>query len=73
VIDDLERIEVPALVLVGEHDSDYHRAAEVMAARLPRAEPVRIAGAGHIVNIEEPEAFDAAVIAFLERVRAGTV
>jgi pimeloyl-ACP methyl ester carboxylesterase len=73
VIDDLERIEVPALVLVGEHDSDYHRAAEVMAARLPRAESVRIAGAGHIVNIEEPEAFDAAVIAFLERVRAGTV
>ena len=46
------------------------RAAEVMAARLPRAEVVTVSGAGHIVNIEAPEAFDAALVDFLEKLRA---
>ncbi len=67
VIDRLGEIRVPALVLVGENDRDYLRAAEVMAAKLPRAERVTIPGAGHIVNIEAPDAFDAAILAFLEQ------
>lgn len=69
VIDELERIEVPALVIVGEHDKAYLRAAEVMVARLPRAERITLARATHMVNLEEPEAFDAAVLGFLERLR----
>jgi len=70
VIDELARIAAPALVVVGEHDEPYRRAAEVLAAKLPRAESVLIAGAGHIVNLEEPESFDAAVLGFLRRVAA---
>jgi len=50
--------------VVGEDDSDYLRAADVMAARLPRAERVSIAGAGHVVNIEAEEAFNEAVKTF---------
>jgi pimeloyl-ACP methyl ester carboxylesterase len=65
VIDDLARIEQPALVLVGEDDAAYHRAGEVMEARLPKARRVVIPGAGHCVNIEEAEAFDRAVLEFL--------
>ena len=64
VIDDLTSIEIPALVVVGEDDSDYLRAADVMAARLPRAERVSIAGAGHVVNIEAEAAFNEAVKTF---------
>jgi pimeloyl-ACP methyl ester carboxylesterase len=70
VIDELAGIDIPALVLVGEEDEPYLRAAEVMTAKLPQAERVTIAGAGHIVNIEAPAEFDAAVIGFLERVAA---
>jgi len=70
VIDDLPSIDVPALVIVGEKDEPYRRAAEVMAAKLPRAEKVTIHGAGHIVNIEAAEAFDAAVISFLQELAA---
>ena len=36
-----------------------------MSARLPRARRVEIAGAGHIVNIEAADAFNAALIEFL--------
>jgi pimeloyl-ACP methyl ester carboxylesterase len=70
VIDQLGDIDVPALVIVGEHDEAYLRAAEVMAARLPRAEAVTIPGAGHVVNIEAAERFNAAVLGFLERLGA---
>jgi len=68
VIDALPGIAVPALIVVGEHDAPYLRSAEVMAAKLPNAESVTIQDAGHIVNIEQAEAFDAAVLRFLARV-----
>ena len=64
-IDELAQITVPALVVVGEHDDAYLRAADVMAARLPNAKKVVIPGAGHVVSIEEPEALNAAILEFL--------
>jgi len=69
VIDDLAAMTVPALVLVGERDKAFLRAAEVMAAKLPEAKHVVIPGAGHIVNIEEEALFNDALIAFLAEVR----
>ncbi len=65
VIDELSGITAPALVIVGEKDDAYLRAAEVMESRLPNARRVTIAGAGHLVNLDEPEAFDRAVIDFV--------
>ncbi len=67
VIDDLAGIEKPALVLVGEHDDAYLQAAEVMAAKLPKARSEVVPGAGHILNIEQPEAFDRLVVEFLAK------
>ncbi len=64
-IDELSRITVPALVVVGAEDDAYLRAADVMAARLPNAQKVVIPHAGHVVSIEEPEALNAAILAFL--------
>lgn len=71
IIDELAEIQAPALVIVGEQDDAYQRAAEVMTARLPHAERVTIPGAGHIVNIEASEAFDAAAAAFVRKLAAG--
>lgn len=73
VIDELAGIQAPALVIVGEHDAPYQRAAELMAARLPRAQRVVIPAAHHIVNIEQAEAFDAALLRFLGRLRDGAL
>jgi len=67
VLDRLGEIAAPTLVMVGEHDEQYLRAADVLAARMPRAERASIRGAGHIVNLDEPEAFDAALLGFLGR------
>jgi len=65
VIDDLPSLEMPALVVVGEHDKAFLRAGEVMAAKLPNATHEVLPDGGHIVNIEVAEAFDASVIRFL--------
>jgi len=64
-IDELPAIQVPALVVVGEEDEAFRRAADVMAARLPKATQVVIPGAGHVVTIEEPEAVNRALLEFL--------
>lgn len=66
-VDDLARIDVPALVVVGAEDDAYLRAADVMAARLPRAEKVVVPGAGHVVTIEAPDLVNRALLGFLGR------
>jgi pimeloyl-ACP methyl ester carboxylesterase len=71
VIDELASIRIPALVIVGEHDAAYQQAAQLMQARLPLAETVTIPGAGHIVNIEAAETVNAAMLRFLDQLRAG--
>jgi 3-oxoadipate enol-lactonase len=59
-------IDVPTLVIVGEHDRIALPAhARAMAAAIPGARLVELPEAGHISNIEAPEAFNAALAAFL--------
>lgn len=65
VIDSLPAISVPTLVLVGADDAPFLGAADVMAAKIPGAIKVVIAGAGHAANIDQPEAFDQALLGFL--------
>ena len=63
----LADVRVPTLVLVGEHDEiTPPLAAARIAASIPGAELVHIPAACHLSNIENPEAFNAAVIAFLK-------
>jgi pimeloyl-ACP methyl ester carboxylesterase len=65
VIESLETIRVPTLVLVGENDQPFLGATDYMAAKIPGAQKVLIPGAGHAANIDQPAAFNAAVEAFL--------
>ncbi len=65
VIDSLATIGVPTLVLVGADDAPYQAASDYMAAKIPGAKKAVIANAGHGANIDQPEAFNAAVLAFL--------
>ena len=54
----LGQLAVPTLVLVGEHDRPAFQAmAEDYAGAIPAARKVSLAGAGHLLNLEVPEAF----------------
>ena len=65
VINSLETIKVPTLVLVGSKDEAYFAATDYMASKAPGAKKVVIADAGHAANIDQPEAFNRAVLDFL--------
>lgn len=67
VIESLPKVNVPTLVLVGADDKPFMQAADVMMAKIPGATKAVIADAGHAANIDQPEAFDAAVLAFLDK------
>lgn len=63
----LAEIIAPTLVLVGERDLPYnHQLAELLAQRLPSAIQRSLPRVGHFPNLEDPEAFNAALASFLE-------
>ena len=59
-------IDVPTLILVGEEDAITPPAlSEDLAGRIAGSRLVRIAGAGHLANVEQPEAFNSAIESFV--------
>ena len=69
--DMLARFNGPALVIVGEQDAVTPlEKADQMADLLADSRRVVIPGAGHLSNQEAPEAFNAALDAFLQRFSA---
>src|SRR6202453_3074166 len=66
VIESLADIKVPALVVVGADDAPFLAASDYMAAKIPGAKKVVIPAAGHVVNIDQPQAFIDTVLPFLD-------
>lgn len=67
VMDTIAAISVPTLVLIGSEDKPFIGSSEYMAKKIPGAELVVIEGAGHAASIEKPEAFNEALLGFLDR------
>jgi 3-oxoadipate enol-lactonase len=69
----LKNIAVPTLVLSGSKDNNAPAPMMAkMASYIPSARYVEIEGAGHLVNLERAEAFNAALDQFLEASAATT-
>jgi 3-oxoadipate enol-lactonase len=68
----LETIDIPTLVIHGQ-DDQLIPVSEAQAAgkAIPGAELVIVPGAGHMPNLEQPEAFNDAVRSFLEQFYEG--
>jgi 3-oxoadipate enol-lactonase len=63
----LKDIKLPTLVLSGSKDKNAPAPMMAkMASFIPSASYVEIEGAGHLVNLEQPHAFDAALDHFLK-------
>lgn len=64
----LSRFALPALVVGAEHDHAVPlEHSRTLVEGLPDAELQVIPGAGHMANLEQPELFNAALLAFLDR------
>ncbi len=63
---ELVRVEQPALIVAGAADAPSVAASRALASALPRARLEIIPGAGHVVNLQQPQAFNAALLRFLD-------
>ena len=70
-LDRLGAVAAPTLVLVGEEDTPFRGPSERMAAAIPDAHLVVLAGGGHSPQFETPDAWWAAVSTFLDQVAVG--
>jgi len=68
---ELEKIKVSTLIINGEHESGsvFHH-AEYLQKHISNTQVTMIPGAGHLSNVEKPEAFNERVLSFLEGVKA---
>jgi pimeloyl-ACP methyl ester carboxylesterase len=68
VIESLDSISVPTLIIVGANDTPFLNGTDYMASKIPGSRKVVIADAGHASNIDQPQAFNSAVLEFLDEV-----
>ncbi|MCB1715443.1 MAG: alpha/beta hydrolase, partial [Candidatus Competibacteraceae bacterium] len=61
-----EQLDLPVLVLTGLQDDMFLNPVDVAtyAARLPQAQRLDLADAGHMVPVEQPQAFIQALLDF---------
>jgi pimeloyl-ACP methyl ester carboxylesterase len=67
----LERLTVPTLIVTGDEDEPCLETGIFLKRKIATAGLVVIPKAGHTINLEEPEAFNRAVLDFLTAVDAG--
>jgi pimeloyl-ACP methyl ester carboxylesterase len=70
VIQSLDKVAVPTLVLVGANDTNFLAATDYMAAKIKGATKAVIPDAGHAANLHQPARFNQAVEDFLAKLPA---
>jgi pimeloyl-ACP methyl ester carboxylesterase len=68
---EMGRVNVPALIMVGDEDEPCLDPALFMKRKLPNAGLVTFPKSGHAINLEEPELFNRALLDFLTAVEQG--
>jgi pimeloyl-ACP methyl ester carboxylesterase len=65
VMDALDRVTAPAIVIAGERDRYFHGAMRYLERRLSRAETLIVPGAGHMVHRTHADPVNGAIQSFL--------
>ena len=73
LVEDMKKIDVPTLIITGDEDDPCLEPALLMKRAIPTAGLVVLPYAGHTINIEDPEPFNAALFEFFLRADRGRV
>lgn len=65
VINSLPDIDIPTLIVVGEHDKYYRRGSNYMASKIGHARHLVVKDAGHLSMMTDPGKFNRTLIEFL--------
>jgi pimeloyl-ACP methyl ester carboxylesterase len=71
LVDAMKAIEVPTLIIAGDEDDPCLDAALLMKRSIPTAGLTVLPHSGHTLNLEEPDAFNHALLEFFTRVDEG--
>lgn len=71
VEDDLGKVAVPSLIMVGDEDEPCLDSALLMKRRMPRAGLIVFPKSGHAINLEEPDLFNRSMLDFFHAVEHG--
>ena len=71
LVDAMRKIELPALIVTGDEDDPCLEPALLMKRNIPAAGLVVIPWSGHTINLEEPDAFNRALLEFFIKVDEG--
>lgn len=66
VIEGLDSISVPSLIVLGSEDKPFLNAGSYMEKKIKGSRRVIIQGAGHACNMDDVNGFNKAVVGFLE-------
>jgi proline iminopeptidase len=69
--DDIRKLSIPALIVVGDEDDRCIEPSLFLKDTLPASGLAVLPKTGHVVNLEEPDLFNALVGDFLAQVEAG--
>ena len=68
---ELEKLKIPALIMIGDEDDMCIDPALIMKKHLPGAGLLVLPQSGHAINLEEPDIFNRALLDFLTAVESG--
>jgi pimeloyl-ACP methyl ester carboxylesterase len=69
--DDMQRMQVPVLIVVGDEDDHCLQPGLFMKKSIPASGLHILPKTGHTINLEEPDAFNRSIADFLSMVEAG--
>jgi len=67
----LQRLDVPALIMVGDEDDACIEPAIFLKRNIPKSGLLVFPQSGHLINLEDPDLFNRAVLDFLISVETG--
>jgi pimeloyl-ACP methyl ester carboxylesterase len=73
LVEGMKRIDVPTLIVTGDEDDPCLEPALLMKRSIATSGLVVLPYSGHTINLEEPQAFNQALLEFLLRVDEGRV
>jgi pimeloyl-ACP methyl ester carboxylesterase len=71
LVEEMKKIRVPALIVTGDEDDPCLEPSLLLKRSIPAAGLVVLPRAGHTINIEDPEAFNRALLEFFMLVDEG--
>merc|ERR1712217_260665 len=61
----LHELKLPTLIIIGDRDKQFRASSELLKAKIPNAQMILVADAGHMANEQQPKLFNQHIAEFV--------